>query len=62
LTVYDLQGRAVRALVRAPQSAGRYSAFWNLADDDGRRMRAGVYYYRLTIGRFSRTGKVVVLQ
>jgi hypothetical protein len=62
LTVYDLQGRAVRALVHAPQSAGRYSAFWNLADDDGRRLHAGVYYYRLTIGRFSRTGKVVVLQ
>jgi hypothetical protein len=61
LTLFDLQGRAIRSLVRAPQSAGRYRAAWNVADDSGRRMRAGVYYYRLTIGRFSRNGKVVVL-
>ena len=61
LVVYDLQGRTVRAVVHTPQSAGRYRASWNVTDDDGRRMRAGVYYYRLAIGPFSRSGKVVIL-
>ncbi|MGH7741083.1 MAG: DUF4082 domain-containing protein, partial [Candidatus Eiseniibacteriota bacterium] len=61
LTIYDLQGRTVRSVLRAPQAAGRYRAIWNVADDAGHRMRAGVYYYRLAIGRFSRSGKVVIL-
>jgi len=49
-------------VIREPQRAGRYRAMWNVSDNEGRRTRAGVFYYRFTIGRFSRTGKVVVLQ
>ena len=62
LTIYDVQGRVVRSVIREPQRAGRYRAMWNVSDNEGRRTRAGVFYYRFTIGRFSRTGKVVVLQ
>lgn len=47
LALYDTQGRQVRVLVDAQQSAGRYALNF-----DGRDLASGVYFYRLTAGAF----------
>lgn len=47
LVLYDAQGRQVRVLVEAQQSAGRYTL-----GVDGRNLASGVYFYRLTAGAF----------
>jgi hypothetical protein len=61
LTVYDMSGRAVRSLVRGPQSAGNYRAVWDATDDQGRGVRPGVYYFSLRAGRIRHQGKMVLL-
>jgi len=61
LRVYDAQGRAVRLLAGGVASPGRKSVYWDLRDDRGTRVRAGIYFYRLVSDRFEALERVVVL-
>ena len=61
LAVHDVQGRRVRALAGGPRPAGEYVIGWDLRDDGGRRVPAGLYLVRLKDGAGARTQRVVVL-
>ena len=60
LVVYDIQGRVVRHWSRAYE-AGRQAWHWDLANETGTRVAAGVYLYRLTAGPFVGRRKLVVI-
>ena len=58
LTVYDLAGRRIAALLdRTPEPAGAHQV-----EFDARGCREGCYWYRLTAGGASLTRKMVVLK
>lgn len=61
--LFDAAGRAVRVLQdRAWQVEGRYVLLWNGADDRGRALGAGVYYYRVTSGDATRSTSIVLVK
>ena len=63
LTVYDVRGRLVRNLVRAPlQSAGRHAVRWDGRDEHHASVPSGVYLYRLIAGSDSRTRKMHLIR
>jgi hypothetical protein len=64
LVVYDVLGRTVRTLVRADEAlpAGFYSINWDGRDQEGRPVGNGLYLYRLTAGRDTQTGKMMLLK
>jgi len=45
--VFDAAGRRVRTLFSEQQAAGEHSLVWDLADANGRRVRAGVHFVAL---------------
>ena len=47
LTIHDVQGRTVRTLCDELRSAGANDVGWDARDHAGRRVDAGVYWYRL---------------
>jgi hypothetical protein len=53
LSIYDLRGKLVRALVSGHEEAGQHSVTWRGDDATGRRMSSGVYFAHF------RTGSVV---
>ena len=57
LVVYDLLGRSVETLMDKQLSAGSYHTSWN-AD----ALPSGVYFYRLTTGKYLDVKKMVVLK
>lgn len=61
ITVFDLSGRAVRNLVSGVQNPGDYTADWNLQDDGGTAVTAGIYFYRISVGGDTVTQKIMVL-
>jgi len=62
LIVYDLGGRVVRRLdERADAAPGSYSIRWDGADDHGRAVPGGIYFYRLDTGHETRTARVIRL-
>ena len=63
LTIHDLSGRNVRTLVRNGRGADGAGAAWDLRDDEGRAVPAGLYLARLVRkdGRAS-VRRVIVLR
>ena len=47
LRVYDVQGRAVRALDAGDRSAGTHELPWLGRDEHGQAVASGLYFYRL---------------
>ncbi len=61
LTLYDVSGRRVRGLVDAAQPAGAHEAAWNLTDDRGHAVGAGLYLARLEVEGRVLVRRVMVL-
>lgn len=57
LKVYDVHGREVATLMDEQLTAGSHRVTWN-----AERLPSGIYFYHLTAGNQSSTGKMVVLR
>jgi len=57
LKVYNLLGREVATLVNEAKSAGTYEVTFDASD-----LSSGVYIYRLAVGGFSASGKMVLVR
>jgi hypothetical protein len=62
LVVFDILGREVRTLVNKKQEAGFKSVKWNGKNDMGQTVSAGMYFYRIQAGSFSKVQKMVLLK
>jgi len=57
LKVYDVIGREVRTLVNEPLEPGTYEVSFN-----GSSLNSGVYFYKLIIGNFVDTKKMLLIK
>jgi hypothetical protein len=62
LTVYNSLGQRVAVLDEGYRSAGSYRVTWDGRDIAGARAASGVYLYRLRVGSFSQTRKMMLLK
>ena len=62
ISIYDLSGRLVTTLISKSQKSGRYSLSWRGVDDSGRKVATGIYFLRLTAGKFVEVRKLVVIR
>ena len=65
VSIYSVNGALVRTLALGHQAAGVYqsksqAAYWNGRNEIGEQVASGVYFYTLTAGDFSATGKMLV--
>ncbi len=57
LKIYDILGREISTLVNKEQQPGTYEFQF-----DGSNLPSGVYFYRLQVGSFSDTKKLILLK
>jgi hypothetical protein len=57
LTIYDVAGRRVEQLVAGMQPAGDRTVEWNAS-----RHPSGIYFYRLEVGGFVETRKMILIK
>ena len=62
LSIHNVAGQLVRALVGGSVDAGEHSATWDGTDDAGRAVASGVYVCRLTVGGVSLTKRMTLLR
>ncbi len=65
LTIYAVDGTLVRTLALGHRPAGLYrsrsrAAYWDGRNELGEPVASGIYFYTLTAGDFSATGKMLV--
>ena len=65
LTLYDINGHAVRTLDLGYQPAGVYqsrsrAAYWDGRNQQGERVASGLYFYTFTAGDFTATRKMLI--
>ena len=65
VSIYSVNGVLVRTLALGHQAAGVYqsksqAAYWDGRNELGEQVASGVYFYTLTAGGFSATGKMLV--
>jgi hypothetical protein len=62
IRVYDVAGRLVRTLVNETGAPGPHDVTWDSTSDEGRRVAAGVYFYRMNAGTWQSQKRVVFLE
>jgi len=62
LTVYDILGRRVRALVSEDKPAGSYKVQWDGLDNSGQPVANGIYIYQLQASDFVAHKKMVMMK
>ncbi len=60
LLIFDGRGRLVSQLTNDQGSGGVEKITWNGTDHRGARLSGGIYYYRITVGTDSHTGKLIL--
>ena len=61
LSLFDVLGRKLTTLVNYEQSPGEYQISLNV-NDLNKEISSGIYYYRLIVGNYSQTKKMVLLK
>jgi hypothetical protein len=62
LKVYNVSGQLVKTLVSGTEKAGYKQVSWEGRSEQGHRVSAGVYFYRMQAGDFTATKKLVVVR
>jgi hypothetical protein len=62
VSIYDANGRLVRTLLNESRDYGTHSVTWDGRDDAGSTVGSGVYFYRLSAGKYSESKKMVMLK
>jgi len=62
IAIYGVDGRLVRTLVDATESAGRKTVVWDGRNRSGRSVPAGIYFYTLDAPDYRRTFKTMVVR
>ncbi len=65
LTIYSVNGTLIRTLALGHQQAGIYqsksrAAYWDGRNEAGEPVASGVYFYTLSAGAFTGTGKMLI--
>ncbi len=62
LVVFDLAGRAVRAVATGVYPPGRHTVTWDGRTEAGTAAGSGIYFAQLTVGKWSATRKLILVK
>ena len=62
VSIFDITGKMIKTLISDKQSAGHGIIEWNGRNDIGKALPSGVYFYRLSSGKFTATRKFILLK
>ncbi len=62
ISIFNSLGQKVVTLVNQKQNTGNYKVNWNGKDANGNAVVSGVYFYKLSVGTYSLTRKMILLK
>ncbi len=62
LKIYNVLGEEIRTLISDPMEAGMHHISWDGRNDLGMSVGTGVYFYRISAGKFSDVKKMILIK
>jgi len=62
IEIYNLKGQLVKSLVSDDKAAGEHSVIWKGTDNNNRPVSSGVYFYKMSAGKYSSTKKMIMMK
>jgi hypothetical protein len=62
ITVYDVSGRKIKAIIDGYFPAGEFRMSWAGENSRGERVASGTYFARMTMGDFTAVRKIVLIR
>ncbi len=62
LSVYNVLGQQVKVLVDRELIPGEYSEQWDATDYRGLAVSSGIYFYRIQVGHFAKTKRMLLVR
>ncbi len=62
LEVYNIKGQLIRSFEKTHNVPGYFSIVWDGKDAKGQMVGSGVYFYRMTSGKYSATRKMMLMK
>jgi hypothetical protein len=57
LSIYDLLGNKIKVLVNEVKTPGNYEIIF-----DAKELASGIYFYKITTGKFSQINKMILMK
>jgi len=61
LSIYDMKGSLIKNIASSFLNAGSYNYYWDLTDNSGNKVPAGIYLVKTTSRQNSKVSKIVVM-
>lgn len=62
LEIYNLKGQKVKQIVNMQLPAGDHAVLWNGTDETGKAVSSSIYFYKMKVGKFVSTKKMILLK
>ncbi len=62
ILIYDMLGHEVKKIINSIEQPGTKLVTWDATDDNGRIVSGGVYFYQVSAGKNTYTGKMLLLK
>lgn len=59
IAIYDMLGKVVKVLLNEQQAKGIHQVSWDGKNSEGEFVKAGNYFYRITAGTYTESGKLM---
>jgi hypothetical protein len=60
--IFNVKGQLVKTLVNETKAAGEHNIEWNGTDNAGLQVSSGIYYFKMSAGKYSSTRKMVLMK
>jgi len=62
IEIFNVKGRKVRTLIDDNRNAGNHQITWNGEDESGKKVGAGIYFYKMRTDDYNKTRKMILLR
>ena len=62
LDIYNILGKKIKSLINEELNSGLHSVSWDTANDHGKEVSSGIYFYRLILPDFISSKKMILMR
>lgn len=62
IVIFNLRGEKIRSLLNTSKNPGSYRINWDGLSDNGRPATSGIYFVKMTAGKYSTTQKIILMK